>query len=257
MHSPLAYIHPNAQLGAHVTIDPFAVVQEGTVIGDHCHIYSHAVIMPGTRLGKRVRVFPGAVIGAIPQDLKFAGEDSSVVIGDDSTIRESATINRGTAAFGKTVIGKECLIMANAHVAHDCILGDHVILVNSVALAGHVVIGDYAILGGLSAVHQFVHIGAHAMIGGGTLVRKDIPPFIKVAKEPLAFEGVNAIGLERRGFSSEQIEDIHQAYRLLYQSGLNTSQAVEKIVSACPPTPERDAILTFVQTAERGIVKGR
>ena len=256
MHSPLAYIHPDAKIGANVTIEPFAVVHENTVVGDDCHIYSHAVIHSGARLGKGVRIFNGAAVSGIPQDLKFSGEDSTAELGDYTTVRECATINRGTKAYGKTVVGKHCLIMAYAHVAHDCILGDHVILVNSVALAGHVEIGEYAILGGLSAVHQFVHIGAHAMIGGGALVRKDVPPFIKVAKEPLSFEGVNAIGLERRGFTPEQIERIHHAYRLLYQSGLNTTQAVDRIAEEAKG-PEIEAILSFVQAAERGIVKGR
>jgi UDP-N-acetylglucosamine acyltransferase len=203
-----------------------------------------------------VRIFNGAVVSGIPQDLKFSGEDSTAELGDYTTVRECATINRGTKAYGKTVVGKHCLIMAYAHVAHDCILGDHVILVNSVALAGHVEIGEFAILGGLSAVHQFVHIGAHAMIGGGALVRKDVPPFIKVAKEPLSFEGVNAIGLERRGFTPDQIDRIHHAYRLLYQSGLNTTQAVDRIAEEAQG-PEIEAILSFVQAAERGIVKGR
>lgn len=256
MHSPLAYIHPDAKIGANVTIEPFAVVHENTVLGDDCHIYSHAVIHSGARLGKGVRIFNGAVVSGIPQDLKFSGEDSTAELGDYTTVRECATINRGTKAYGKTVVGQHCLIMAYAHVAHDCILGDHVILVNSVALAGHVEIGEYAILGGLSAVHQFVHIGAHAMIGGGALVRKDVPPFIKVAKEPLSFEGVNAIGLERRGFTPEQIDRIHHAYRLLYQSGLNTTQAVDRIAEETGG-PEIEAILSFVQAAERGIVRGR
>lgn len=256
MHSPLAYIHPDAKIGANVTIEPFAVVHENTVLGDDCHIYSHAVIHSGARLGKGVRIFNGAVVSGIPQDLKFSGEDSTAELGDYTTVRECATINRGTKAYGKTVVGQHCLIMAYAHVAHDCILGDNVILVNSVALAGHVEIGEYAILGGLSAVHQFVHIGAHAMIGGGALVRKDVPPFIKVAKEPLSFEGVNAIGLERRGFTPEQIDRIHHAYRLLYQSGLNTTQAVDRIAEEAQG-PEIEAILAFVQAAERGIVRGR
>ena len=256
MHSPLAYIHPDAKIGANVTIEPFAVVHENTVLGDDCYIYSHAVIHSGARLGKGVRIFNGAVVSGIPQDLKFSGEDSTAELGDYTTVRECATINRGTKAYGKTVVGKHCLIMAYAHVAHDCILGDHVILVNSVALAGHVEIGEFAILGGLSAVHQFVHIGAHAMIGGDALVRKDVPPFIKVAKEPLSFEGVNAIGLERRGFTPDQIDRIHHAYRLLYQSGLNTTQAVDRIAEEAQG-PEIEAILSFVQAAERGIVKGR
>ena len=256
MHSPLAYIHPDAKIGANVTIEPFAVVHENTVLGDDCYIYSHAVIHSGARLGKGVRIFNGAVVSGIPQDLKFSGEDSTAELGDYTTVRECATINRGTKAYGKTVVGKHCLIMAYAHVAHDCILGDHVILVNSVALAGHVEIGEFAILGGLGAVHQFVHIGADAMIGAGALVRKDVPPFIKVAKEPLSFEGVNAIGLERRGFTPDQIDRIHHAYRLLYQSGLNTTQAVDRIAEEAQG-PEIEAILSFVQAAERGIVKGR
>ncbi len=255
MISNLASVHPEAKLAGNITVDPFAVIEADVEIGEGSIISSHACILSGTRLGKNCRVFQGAVVGGIPQDLKFEGEDSLVLIGDNTIIRENATINRGTKAFGKTVIGRECLIMANVHIAHDCIISDHVILVNNVALAGHVEIGDWSIIGGLSAVHQFVNIGPHTMIGGGSLVRKDIPPYITVAREPLSYEGVNVLGLRRRGYKNARIEEIHHTYRLVYQSGLNTSQAISQIEIEVNQSPERTDILKFLRTSDRGIVK--
>ena len=211
--------------------------------------------MDGARIGSNCRIFPGAVISAIPQDLKFQGERTTVEIGDRSTIRECVTINRGTKAYGKTVVGKDCLIMAYVHIAHDCILGNHVILVNSVALAGHVEIGDYGIISGLSAVHQFVKIGAHVMIGGGAMVRKDVPPFITAAGEPLAYAGVNSVGLKRRNFAQEEIHEIQTLYRTMYQSGMNISQAVNQIKETHPNRPLADSILSFIEQSDRGLIR--
>jgi len=254
--SNLAYIHPNAQLGENVTVEPFAVIYENTQIGDNTWIAPHAVIMQGARIGRDCKIHSGAVIANIPQDLKFKGEETVAIIGDRTIIRECATINRGTADKQKTEVGQDCLLMAYVHVAHDCVLDNHCILSNGVQLAGHVEVGYHAILGGTSAVHQFVKIGAHAMIGGGSLVTKDVPPFIIAARYPVDFEGVNLVGLRRRGFSNQQITQIQEIYRLVYQSGLNTSQALEEIENTVEASQERDVILGFVKNATRGIVKG-
>jgi UDP-N-acetylglucosamine acyltransferase len=212
--------------------------------------------MEGARIGKNCKIFPGAVIAAIPQDLKFRGEETLVKIGDNSTIREFATINRGTKANYETVVGNNCLIMAYSHVAHDCVLGDNVILANCATLGGHIEIDNWAIVGGLSAVHQFVHIGAHSMISGGSLVRKDVPPFTKAAREPLSYVGVNSIGLRRRGYSDETINEIQNIYRLIYLKGYNVTQAINIIEADLPATPERDEILSFINLSSRGIMKG-
>jgi UDP-N-acetylglucosamine acyltransferase len=212
--------------------------------------------MEGARIGKNCRIFPGAIISAIPQDLKFDGEDSVVVIGDNTTIRECVTVNRGTKAFGKTQIGENCLIMATSHVAHDCVIGDNCILANGSIIAGHVIIGDYAILSGLVAVHQFIHIGEHAMVSGGSLVRKDVPPFTKAGKEPLSYIGINSIGLRRRGFTTEKIREIQNIFRILYQKNYNTTQALEIIEAKMEATKERDQIIQFIKNSQRGIMKG-
>lgn len=254
--SNLAYIHPNAQIGENVTIEPFAVIYENTQIGDNTWIAPHAVIMQGARIGRDCKIHSGAVISNIPQDLKFKGEETVAIIGDRTIIRECATINRGTSDKQKTEVGKDCLLMAYVHVAHDCHLENNCILSNGVQLAGHVEVGYHAILGGTSAVHQFVKIGAHAMIGGGSLVTKDVPPYIIAARYPVDFEGVNLVGLRRRGFSNQQISQIQEIYRILYQSSLNTTQALEEIENTIAPSAERDGILAFVKNATRGIVKG-
>jgi UDP-N-acetylglucosamine acyltransferase len=254
--SNLAYIHPNAQIGENVTIEPFAVVYENTQIGDNTWIAPHAVIMQGARIGRDCKIHAGAVISNIPQDLKFKGEETVAIIGDRTIIRECATVNRGTADKDKTEVGEDCLLMAYVHVAHDCVLDNHCILSNGVQLAGHVEVGYHAILGGTSAVHQFVKIGAHAMIGGGSLVTKDVPPYIIAARYPVDFEGVNLVGLRRRGFSNQQITQIQEVYRLVYQSGLNTTQALEEIETTLETSEERDLILNFIKSATRGIVKG-
>ena len=255
MISPLAHVSPDARIGENVKIDPFAVIHDGVTIGDNSHIMSNAVIMAGTSIGKECLVFPGAVIGAIPQDLKFVGEKTTVEIGDHTTIRECVTISRGTKDKWKTVIGKHCLLMAYAHVAHDCILGDHVILANAVQLAGHVIIGDYAILGGMAGAPQFTNIGAHTYIAGHTVIRKDVPPFVKAGRNPLCYVGVNSVGLQRRGFTNETINEILEVYRHIYYKGLNISQAVDLIVKELPHTPERDAIMTFIKDSKKGIIK--
>lgn len=256
MNQPLAYIHPGAKIATNVVVEPFTTIHNNVTIGSGTWIGSNVTIMEGARIGKNCRIFPGAVISAIPQDLKFDGEDSLVIIDDNVTIRECVTINRGTNAHGKTEIGKDCLIMATAHIAHDCIIKNNVIIVNGVTLAGHIEIGEYAIIGGLSGIHQFIHIGKHAMVSGGSLVRKDVPPYIKAAKEPLSYVGINSIGLRRRGFTSEKINEIQNIYRILFQKNNNTTQALGIIEAELEATPERDQVLTFIRNSQRGIMKG-
>jgi len=256
MKQPLAYVHPEAKVADNVVVEPFVSIDKDVIIGEGTRIGSSVTIMPGVRIGKNCRIFPGAVIGAEPQDLKFKGEYSTVEIGDNTTIREYVTINRGTSAKGKTVVGNNCLLMAYVHVAHDCVVGNNVILVNSTQLAGEVIIDDYAILGGMLAIHQFVHVGSHVMVSGGSLVRKDIPPFIKAGREPLSYVGINSIGLRRRNFSNEKIREVQEIYRYIYQKGLNISQAVEVIEAEMPASTERDEILLFIKDSKRGIIRG-
>ena len=256
MTYPQANVHAGAQIGKQVTISPYVTIEDDVVIGDGCEIGPNAVIMAGTRLGKHCKVFPGAVVGGQPQDLKFAGEYSTLEIGDHTVIREFCTLNRGTAAAGTTKIGSHCLLMAYVHVAHDCIVGDRVILANNVNLAGHVEVGDHAILGGTAAVHQFVKIGAHVMVGGGSLLRKDVPPYITAAREPVRFVGVNKTGLERRNFSTEQIETIGRAYRILFAPGFSRQEALDLISRDLPEGVERSTIVDFVNASTRGIIRG-
>lgn len=256
MKQPLAYVHPEADIADNVVIEPFVSIDKDVVIGEGTRIGSSVTIMPGVRIGKNCRIFPGAVIGAIPQDLKFKGEYTTVEIGDNTTIREFVTINRGTSAKGKTVVGSNCLLMAYVHVAHDCVVGNNIILVNNTQLAGEVIVDDWAILGGMTAVHQFVHIGSHVMLSGGSLVRKDVPPYIKAGREPLSYVGINSIGLRRRNYSNEKIREIQEIYRYIYQKGLNISQAVEIIEAEMPASTERDEILLFIKDSKRGIIRG-
>jgi len=256
MKQPLAYVHPNAKIADNVVIEPFVSIDQDVVIGKGTRIGSSVTILPGTRIGKNCNIFPGAVIGAIPQDLKFRGEYTTVEIGDNNTIREMVTVNRGTASKGKTVIGNNNLLMAYVHVAHDCIIGSNIILGNNTQLAGEIIIDDWAIISGMTAVHQFCHIGSHVMIGGGSLVRKDVPPFIKAGREPLSYVGINSIGLRRRNFNNDKIREIQDIYRYIYQKGLNTSQAVEIIEAEMPASQERDEILLFVKDSKRGIIRG-
>jgi UDP-N-acetylglucosamine acyltransferase len=255
MIHPHTYIHPNARLATNVKVDPFTVIHQDVEIGEGTWIGSNVTIMEGARIGKNCRIFPGAVISAIPQDLKFQGEYSNVVIGDGTTIREFVTINRGTKDRDKTEVGKNCLIMAYCHLAHDCLVGDNCIMSNNTQVAGHVTIGDWVILGGMCAVHQFAKIGSHSFVSGGSLVSKDVPPYIKAGRTPLSYAGVNSIGLKRRGFSIERINHILDIYRVLYNKGMNTSQAIEYIEEEMPATDERDEIVTFVRESPRGIIK--
>lgn len=252
----MSFIHPDAQIGPDVEISPFCYIDEDVVIGEGSWIGPNVTIFKGARIGKNVRIFPGAVIAGIPQDLKFKGEKTTAEIGDNTTIREYVTVNRGTAYANKTVIGKNCLLMAYVHIAHDCILGDHVILANNVNLAGHVSIEDWAILEGLVGVQQFIKIGRHSFVAGGSLVRKNVPPFVKAAREPLSYAGVNSIGLRRRNFSQDQINHIQDIYRILYVKGYNTTHALEKIEQEVDASPEKETILSFIRNADPGIMKG-
>lgn len=256
MKQPLAYIHPAAKIAPSVVIDPFVTIEQNVEIGEGTRIGSNVTIMEGARIGKNCTIFPGAVISGIPQDLKFRGEETLAIIGDNTTIRECVTVNRGTAAKGKTVVGSNCLIMAYSHIAHDCVVGDNVIISNATQIAGEVVVDNFAVIGGGTLIHQFCHIGPHVMIQGGALVNKDIPPYVKAAREPIAYAGVNSIGLRRRGFTSEVIRDIQEIYRYLYLSGLNNTDAVERIEAELPATKERDEIILFVRNSKRGIIRG-
>lgn len=252
-----AFVHPNAKIGKDVIIDPFAYVDDNVEIGDGTHLFTHATVLSGARIGKNCRIFPGAVIAGIPQDLKFRGEETTAVIGDNTTIRECATVNRGTASKGTTIVGSNVLIMAYSHVAHDCVVGNNCIIGNASQIAGEVVIDDFAILGGGNLVHQFVHIGGHVMIQGGSRTGKDVPPYVTAGRDPLIFAGLNLIGLRRRNFTAEQIQTIQECYRTIYQSALNVSQALEKIEAEMPSSPERDYIINFIKAgASRGIIKG-
>jgi UDP-N-acetylglucosamine acyltransferase len=256
MNQPLAYIHPEAKIAQNVVIEPFTTISKNVEIGEGSWIGPNVTIMEGARIGKNCKIFPGAVISGIPQDLKFEGEDTITVIGDNTVIRECVTISRGTKDKFKTVVGSNCLIMAYVHIAHDCIVGNNVILVNSVQVAGHVTIDDFAIVGGNSAIHQFCRVGQHVMISGGSLVRKDVPPYTKASREPLSYSGINSVGLRRRGFTSEKINEIQDIYRHIYLRGMNNSQALEFLEVNFPPSKERDEILNFIQGSDRGIMKG-
>ena len=256
MNQPLAYVHPEAKIHPSGVIEPFVTIGPNVEIGEGTHIYSNVTIMEGARIGKNCNIYPGAVISGPPQDLKFKGEDTLAIIGDNTTIRECVTVHRGTASKGKTVVGSNCLIMAYCHVAHDCVVKDNVIMSNAVQLAGEVVVDEFAVVGGGALVHQFCHIGAHVMLQGGALVNKDIPPFVKAGREPIAYAGVNSIGLRRRGYSNETIRDIQEIYRYLYLSGLNNSDAISRIEAELPASKERDEIILFVRNSNRGIIRG-
>ena len=255
MISPLAFVHPEAKIGENVEIAPFAFVDRDVEIGDGCVIDASATICQYTKLGKNCHVFPSAVIGAIPQDLKFHGEVTWTIIGDHNVLREFVTVHRGKFSKEQTVIGNNNLIMAYCHVAHDCVLGNNIIMSNCTQLAGEVVVDDFAIIGGGTLVHQFSHIGSHVMIQGGSRINKDVPPYIIAAREPIAYCGVNSVGLNRRGFTPEQIHTIQEVYRLLYQGGMNTTQALDHIVATMPASAERDLIVNFVKASTRGVVR--
>ena len=257
MNNDMTNIHPDARLGRGVVVSPFTTIAAQVEIGDDCWIGPNVTIFDYVRIGKGCRIFPGAVIGAIPQDLKFQGEESWVEVGDNTTIREYATINRGTAASGKllTKVGSDCLVMSYVHVAHDCRVGDHCIFSSFSALAGEVDVDDWAIIGGGTMVHQFSHIGAHAMVGGASGVSKDIPPYVITGRNPAVYEGVNLIGLRRRNFQVEVITEIGSIYKLIYNSGLNVSDACRQIRELFDPSDHRDRILSFIENSQRGIVR--
>lgn len=256
MKQPFAYIHPAAKIHPSVVIEPFVTIDQNVEIGEGTHIGSNVTIMEGARIGKHCNIFPGAVISGIPQDLKFKGEDTVAIIGDNTTIRECVTVNRGTAAKDKTVIGNNCLIMAYSHVAHDCLVGNNVIISNASQLAGEVQVDDFAVIGGGTLIHQFTHIGTHVMIQGGSRINKDIPPYVKAGRDPIAYTGINSIGLRRRGFSNDEIREIQEIYRYLYLSRLNVSDAVDRIEAELPATKDRDEIIEFIRNSKRGIVRG-
>ncbi len=255
MISPLAYIDPEAQIGNNVEIGPFVFIDKNVVIGDNNVIMPHANILYGARIGNGNRIFPGAVIGAIPQDLKFRGEETTAEVGDNNSIRENVTINRGTAAKGKTVVGSNNLLMEGVHVAHDATIGNGCIIGNSTKMAGEIVIDDNAILSASVLMHQFCRVGGYTMVQGGSRFSKDIPPFIIAGREPITYAGINIVGLRRRGFSNELIENIHNAYRIIYQSGLNVSDALEKVKADVPASKEIDYIVDFIQSSQRGIIR--
>ncbi len=254
--TPQTYIHPEAKVEKGVNVDPFVTIHNNVEIGEGTWIGSNAVIMPGARIGKNCRIFPGAVISAIPQDLKFEGENSTAEIGDNTTIREFVTINRGTKDRMKTVVGSNCLLMAYVHVAHDCLIGNNCIIANSVNLAGHITIEEYSILEGMAAVQQFVKIGAHSFITGGSLVRKNVPPFVKAAREPLSYIGINSVGLRRRGFSNEIILQIEDIYRTIYVRGYNVSNALAIVEQEAPASKEKEQIIKFCRESVNGIIRG-
>jgi UDP-N-acetylglucosamine acyltransferase len=256
MNQPLAYVHPGAKVAKNVVIEPFTTIHNDVIIEEGSWIGSNVTIMEGARIGKNVSIFPGAVISAIPQDKKFEDEDTLTIIGDNTTIRECVTINRGTSDRMKTVIGKNCWIMAYCHIAHDCVVGDHCIFSNNSTLAGHISVGDHVVLAGMAAVQQFCQIGSHAFVTGGSLVRKDVPPYVKAGREPLSYVGINSVGLRRRGFELEKIREIQDIYRILYQKNYNVSQAVDIIEAEMSATPERDEILEFIKNTKRGIMRG-
>jgi UDP-N-acetylglucosamine acyltransferase len=255
MNQPLSYVHSDAKIARNVVIEPFVTINKDVIIGEGTWIGSNVTIMEGARIGENCKIFPGAVISAIPQDLKFQGEYTTVEIGSNTTIRECVTINRATKARYKTVIGSNCLIMAYVHVAHDCVIGNNVILANAVQLAGEVEVDDFAIISGGSLVHQFVRIGAHVMIAGGSQVGKDVPPYVKAGRNPLSFAGINSIGLRRRDFSNAKINEIQEIYRILYNNKMNTTQAIDYIETEVPASQERDEIILFVRNSKRGIIK--
>lgn len=255
MISPLAYIHPEAQIGENVEIGPFVYIDRNVIIGDNNTIMPNVNILYGSRIGSNNRIFPGAVIGAIPQDLKFRGEETTAEIGDNNTIRENVTINRGTAAKGKTVVGSNNLLMEGVHVAHDAIIGNGCIIGNSTKFAGEIIIDDYSIISASVLMHQFCRVGGYGMIQGGSRFSKDIPPFIIAGREPIAYCGINIVGLRRRGFSNELIENIHNAYRIIYNSGKNTSEALEQVKKEVPMSPEIEYIITFIENSQRGIIR--
>ncbi|TWP22936.1 acyl-ACP--UDP-N-acetylglucosamine O-acyltransferase [Apibacter muscae] len=252
----LISLDPKAKIAENVTIEPFTTISGDVHIGEGTWIGSNVTIMDGARIGENCKIFPGTVISAPPQDLKYKGEQTITEIGNNTTIRECVTINRGTLDKMKTSIGSNCLVMAYSHIAHDCTVGDHCIFSNNTTLAGHITVGDFVVMAGMTAVHQFCSIGSHAFVTGGSLVRKDIPPYVKAARDPLSYVGINSVGLRRRGFTSEKIAEIQSIYRVIFQKKLNISQALSVVEAEFEATPERDEIIQFIQSSMRGVMKG-
>ncbi|HBG24743.1 MAG: acyl-[acyl-carrier-protein]--UDP-N-acetylglucosamine O-acyltransferase [Bacteroidetes bacterium GWF2_41_61] len=253
-----SYIHPDAKIGKDVTIEPFAYIAGNVEIGDGCWIGPHATILDNVKIGKNCKIYPGAIIGGEPQDYKFSGEVTYVEIGDNTILREYVTVNRGTLKSGRgvTKVGNGCMIMSYSHIAHDCIIADNVVLVSYVGIAGVTDVDEYAIIGGHSAAHQFTRIGAHSMLSGGSMVGKDVPPYIVAGRRPLSFGGVNVIGLRRRGFSNDKIDEIRDIYKVIYNGGLNTSDACNEVDATFAETPEKRAIVDFIRSSKRGIIRG-
>lgn len=256
MISNLASVSTQANIGANVTIEAFSSIYEDVTIGDGCHIGPNVTIYSGTRIGSNCKIYPGAVIGGIPQDLKFGGEYTTVEIGNNTTIRECVTIHRGTTDKMKTSVGNDCLLMGYVHVAHDCTLGNNVILANYVGLSGHVTIDDYAIIEGKAAAQQFVHIGAHSFIAGASLIRKNVPPFVRAAREPLSYAGINAVGLRRRNFSDNDIKIIEDIYRILFIQNNNISNGLQCLENEIPDHRLKSLVIDFVKSSEKGIIRG-
>lgn len=254
--SPLAGVNPGAKLGSGVVVEPFAVIDDNVEIGDGTIIRSGAVIRSGARIGSGCEIHPHAVIACTPQDLKFKGEDTILTIGDRTVIRECATVSRGTASKGQTIVGSDCLVMAYAHIAHDCVFHDHIILGNACQVAGEVEVFDWAIMSGGTLVHQFVRVGAHCMVQGGSRITKDVPPYTLIGRDPAAYCGINIVGLRRRKFTNDQIFTINDIFRKVYNSGLNISDAIRVVEEENEPSEERDLILNFIRTSNRGIVRG-
>lgn len=255
MANVMYHVEPGAKIGNNVHIGPFTTIYDDVEIGDNCEIMNNVTIFPGARIGDGVKLFPGCVVAGVPQDLKFRGEDTLAIVGEGTTLRECVTINRGTASKGKTEVGSNCLLMAYTHIAHDCRIGNRVIISNASQMAGEVIIDDCAVIGGGSLIHQFCHLGRNIMLQGGALVNKDIPPFVKAAREPISYVGLNSIGLHRRGFSKEDISTIAEVYRILYLSDLNVTSAVKLIMETMPQSPYRDEIVEFVTNSGRGIIR--
>ena len=256
MSQTLVNVHPEAKIGKNVTIEPFATIYKDVEVGDGCWIGPNAVLMDGTRLGKNCQVFPGAVISGVPQDLKYQGEYTTVEIGDNTVIRECVTINKGTKTRKKTVVGNNCLIMSYVHIAHDCLIKNNCILGGYTGLAGEVEINDFAITGGGALVHQFVRIGMHSFIQGASKVSKDVPPYIIAGREPISYAGPNSVGLKRRGFTTDDVNEIQEIYRIIYQKGMNNRDALVFAEENVKPSPLKDSILDFVKSSKRGIIKG-
>ncbi len=253
---PSAIVDPSAELDPGVTVGPWALIGPNVRIGKGTVIGPGALVDRNTKLGRECEIHKGAVLGTDPQDLKFQGEDTVLQVGDRTIIREYATLNRGTSASGKTTVGDDCLLMAYTHVAHDCVLGNHVILSNAVNMAGHVELEDWVIVGGVTPIHQFVRVGAHAFVGGGSRISQDVPPFCRVAGSPPKLYGLNSVGLERRGFTSETRALLKKTYRILFQSNLNVSQGIARAREEIDPVAEVDHFLTFIENSERGITIG-